>query len=133
MWTVSRLCCAFLVWLGIWPAGVLAAPTGTDGTPFVFAVVTDVPKDRGVVTAQVADDGVVSEAKLMPIESLLSNTIWRNLEICHSLRIDVKKVAEGYQVLGVRALNASMLPMSLQSIAGDCLIKKAVEVAPFVD
>jgi hypothetical protein len=26
-----------------------------------------------------------------------------------------------------------MLPMSLQSFAGDCLIKKAVEIAPMVD
>jgi len=26
-----------------------------------------------------------------------------------------------------------MLPMSLQSFAGDCLIKKAIEIAPMVD
>jgi len=26
-----------------------------------------------------------------------------------------------------------MLPMSLQSFAGDCLIKKALEIAPMVD
>jgi hypothetical protein len=42
-------------------------------------------------------------------------------------------VAEGYQVLTVRVIDASMLPMSLQSFAGDCLIKKAIEVAPLVD
>lgn len=130
---VFRVCLVLLLGLGTWPLGTPAAQMGVDGTPFVFAVVTEVPKDRSVVTAQVADEGGVSETKLMPIESLLNNTIWRNLEICHSLRIDVKRVADGYQVLGVRALDASMLPMSLQSIAGDCLIKKAVEVAPLVD
>jgi len=30
-------------------------------------------------------------------------------------------------------IDASMLPMSLQSFAGDCLIKKALEIAPMVD
>ncbi len=101
--------------------------------PFLFAVVTKVPKDRNAVIAHVMYEGAVTESKLFPVETVLTNTIWRNLEICHSLRAEVKKVAEGYQVLSVRALDASMLPMGLQSIAGDCLIKKAIEVAPLVD
>ncbi len=116
-----------------WPFATRAAQIGAEGQPFIFAVVTKEPKDRSVVTAQVSDEGIVSEANLLPIDSVLTNTVWRNLEICHSLKADVRKVPDGYEVLAVRALDASMLPMSLQSIAGDCLIKKAIEVAPLVD
>jgi hypothetical protein len=43
------------------------------------------------------------------------------------------KAPDGYRVLTDKIVDASMLPMSLQSFAGDCLIKKAIEVAPLVD
>lgn len=101
--------------------------------PFIFAVITTPPKDRRVITAHVLFDGTVREAKLLPDETVVGNPVWRTLEWCHSIRAEVRKVAEGFQIVTARALDASMLPMGLQSIAGDCLIKKAVEVAPLVD
>lgn len=104
-----------------------------DGELQLFAVVTKPPKDKAAVTAQVSVEGTVSEAKLMPTERVLGNPVWRTLEMCHSLKAEVKKIPEGYQVLSVRILDASMLPMNLQSTAGDCLIQKAIEVAPLVD
>jgi hypothetical protein len=47
--------------------------------------------------------------------------------------VEGMKALDGYRVLTVRIIDASMLPMSLQSFAGDCLIKKAIEVAPLAD
>ena len=44
-----------------------------------------------------------------------------------------RSVAEGFQIVTVHVIDAGMLPMSLQAFAGDCLIKKAVEIAPLVD
>jgi hypothetical protein len=49
------------------------------------------------------------------------------------MRVEGTKTLEGYRVVTVKIIDASMLPMSLQSFAGDCLIKKAIEVAPLVD
>jgi hypothetical protein len=49
------------------------------------------------------------------------------------MRLEAYKIAEGFQVVTVHVIDASMLPMSLQSYAGDCLIKKAIEIAPLVD
>jgi hypothetical protein len=49
------------------------------------------------------------------------------------MKLEGIKVAEGFKVATVHVVDASMLPMSLQSFAGDCLIKKAIEVAPLVD
>ena len=71
--------------------------------------------------------------KLLAGETILNNLIWKKLEICHAMKLEGYKVAEGFQVATVHVIDASMLPMSLQSFAGDCLIKKAIEVAPLVD
>jgi hypothetical protein len=99
----------------------------------VFAVVTNVSKDKKQVTAHVVSGGTVSEATLIPSEAVLENLIWKKLEVCHSLRADAFKVAEGYQIHSVKILDAGMLPMPLQGVAGDCLLKKAMEFAPLVD
>ena len=96
----------------------------------LFAVVTKVSKDRQEVTAQVSSGGVVSEATLIASEAVLDNLIWKKLEICHALKAEAWKNAEGYRLVSVRALDAGMLPMALQGIAGDCMIKKALEIAP---
>lgn len=96
----------------------------------LFAVVTKVSKDRQQVTAQVASGGVVSEATLIASEAVLDNLIWKKLEICHALKADAWKNAEGYRLVSIRVLDAGMLPMALQGIAGDCMIKKALEIAP---
>ena len=62
-----------------------------------------------------------------------NNLIWKKLELCHAMRIEGVKIPEGIKVSSVRVIDAAMLPMSLQTFAGDCLIKKAIEVAPFLD
>lgn len=99
----------------------------------IFAVVTSVSKDKRQVTAQASVGGAVSDATLVPTEEVLDNLIWRNLEICHSLKAEGLKAGEGYRVTSVKMLDAGMLPMSLQGIAGECLLKKALEFAPLVD
>ncbi|HET6676513.1 MAG TPA: hypothetical protein VFG71_14305 [Nitrospiraceae bacterium] len=99
----------------------------------VFAVVSEEPKDKVRVSAKALIDGIVSDTKLLPSETVLGNPIWRTLEICHAMKLEGSKTAEGFKVTSARILNASMLPMTLQGFAGDCLIKKAVEIAPLVD
>jgi len=96
----------------------------------LFAVVTKVSKDRRQVTAQVSSGGVVSEATLIASEAVLDNLIWKKLVVCHALKADDWKNAEGYRLVSIRVLDAGMLPMALQGIAGDCMIKKALEIAP---
>lgn len=99
----------------------------------LFAVVTKVSKDKTQVMAQVSNGGPATEAPLIPTESILDNLVWKKLEVCHSLRVEAWKNQEGYRIVSVKVLDAGMLPMALQSIAGDCLIKKALEFAPLVD
>ena len=113
--------------------------TGTDSLVqadseiLAFAVVIETPKDMARVSAKVSVNDAVSDMKLLASETILNNLIWKKLEICHAMKLEGYKVAEGFQVVTVHIIDAGMLPMSLQSIAGDCLIKKAIEIAPLVD
>ena len=117
--------------------GLIAMGTASlvqaDGEILVFAVVSEVPKDKARVSAKVSVNDAVSDMKLLASETILNNLIWKKLEICHAMRLEGYKIAEGFQVVTVHVIDASMLPMSLQSFAGDCLIKKAIEIAPLVD
>jgi hypothetical protein len=117
--------------------GLIAMGTASlaqaDGEVLGFAVVSEVPKDKARVSAKVSVNDAVSDMKLLASELILNNLIWKTLEICHAMKLEGYKVAEGFQVVTVHVIDASMLPMSLQSFAGDCLIKKAIEVAPLVD
>ncbi|MBM4133657.1 MAG: hypothetical protein FJ245_07805 [Nitrospira sp.] len=99
----------------------------------IFAVVTKVSKDKKQVTAQVSDGGPSVEAALIPTDPILDNLIWRKLEICHALKAEAWKNQEGYRLVSIRVLDAGMLPMPLQGVAGDCLIKKALDFGPLVD
>jgi hypothetical protein len=99
----------------------------------IFAVVSEVPKDKSRVAVKASVNDVAGDAKLLASDAILNNLIWKKLEICHAMRVEGTKAPEGYRVRTVRIIDASMLPMSLQSFAGDCLIKKAIEVAPLVD
>jgi hypothetical protein len=110
-----------------------ASVVQADGELLGFAVVSEAPKDKGRVSARVSVNDAVSDMKLLASETILNNLIWKKLEICHAMRLEGFKVAEGFQVVTVHVIDASMLPMSLQSFAGDCLIKKAIEIAPLVD
>jgi hypothetical protein len=104
-----------------------------DGEILGFAVVSEVPNDKARVSAKVSVNDVVSDIKLLASETILNNLIWKKLEICHAMKIEGYKGAEGFQIVTVHMIDAGMLPMSLQSFAGDCLIKKAIEIAPLVD
>jgi hypothetical protein len=127
-------------WLGVvagagWLLAIVWVPSALpqEDPLVVFAVVTKVSKDKKQVVAQISTGGPASEAPLIPSEPILDNLVWRKLEVCHALRVEAWKNQEGYRVVSVRVLDAGMLPMSLQGIAGDCLIKKALEFAPLVD
>ena len=104
-----------------------------DGETLGFAVVSEVPKDKARVFAKISVNDAVSDMKLLASEAIINNLIWKKLEICHAMRVEGYKVAEGFQIVTVHIIDAGMLPMSLQSFAGDCLIKKAIEIAPLVD
>ena len=104
-----------------------------DGEILGFAVVSEAPKDKAWVAARVSVNDAVSDMKLLASDTILNNLIWKKLEICHAMKLEGYKSAEGFQVVTVHVIDASMLPMSLQSFAGDCLIKKAIGIAPMVD
>ncbi len=99
----------------------------------IFAVVSEVPKDKSRVAVRASVNDVATDTKLLASDAIPNNLIWKKLEICHAMRVEGTKAPDGYRVVTVRVIDASMLPMSLQSFAGDCLIKKAIEVAPLVD
>lgn len=98
-----------------------------------FAVVSENPKDTARVSAKIVIDGSVADMRLVASEQILANLIWKKLEICHALKLEGHKSTDGFHVLSVRAIDAAMLPMVLQGFAGDCLLRKALDVAPFVD
>jgi hypothetical protein len=98
-----------------------------------FAVVSEPPKDKRHVAAKIAIEGTVSDAKLLASDQIVSNLIWKKLEICHAMKVEGQKSSDGFHVTSVRMIDGSMLPMVLQGFAGDCLLKKALEVAPLVD
>lgn len=115
--------------IAMWTASLVRA----DSEILAFAVVSEVPRDKARVPAKVLMNDAVSDMKLLASETILNNLIWKKLEICHAMKLQGNKVTEGFQVVTVHVIDASMLPMSLQSFAGDCLIKKAIEIAPLVD
>ncbi len=69
---------------------------------------------------------------LLASDQILSNLAWKQLEFCHALKLEGYKTPEGFRVQTVRAIDGAMLPMVLQGFEGDCLLKKALEVAPFL-
>ncbi len=108
-------------------------PALADEEAVLFAVVSEVPKDKAQVSVKAVSNGAVLDLKLLPSEMVQDNLIWRKLEICHAVKVEGTRVTDGFKVATVHVLDASMLPMMLQGFAGDCLIKKAIEVAPLVD
>jgi len=122
--------------LGCLLAGLGCVGTGSvlaEEDQLAYAVVSEAPKDKAKVAAKVAINGTVSDTKLLAPEAILSNLIWKKLEICHALKLEGQRAGDGFRVSSVRAIDASLLPMVLQGFAGDCLLKKALDVAPLVD
>lgn len=120
---------------------LLAPIAGIDRPPFVladddviaFAVVSEPPTDRARISAKVAIEGTVTDLKLLASDQILANLIWKKLEICHAMKLEGQKVPEGFRVISVRVIDSAMLPMTLQGFAGDCLLRKALDLAPFAD
>lgn len=108
-------------------------PALAEDDVLAFAVVSGAPKDRTRVPAKVAIEGSVTDMTLLASDQILSNLAWKQLEFCHALKLEGYKTPEGFRVHTVRAIDGAMLPMVLQGFEGDCLLKKALEVAPFVD
>ena len=73
-----------------------------------FAVVSEAPKDRSRISAKVAIDGDVTDLKLLASEQILSNLIWKKLEICHAMKLEGQKVPDGFRVTSVRAIDGAM-------------------------
>ena len=47
----------------------------------VYAVVSEVPKDKTKISAKIAIDGAVTDTKLLVSEAIVGNLIWKKLEI----------------------------------------------------
>jgi hypothetical protein len=127
--TAILLCSVLSVMVGV----ANATLPGVEEDIVAFAVVSELPKDRTRVPAKVAIEGSVADMKLLASDHILSNLVWKQLEICHALKLEGHKSSEGFRIHSVRAIDGAMLPMVLQGYAGDCLLKKALEVAPLVD
>ena len=127
--TAILLCNVLIVMGGV----AHAASAGIEEDVIAFAVVSELPKDKTRVPAKVAIEGSVTEMKLLASDHILSNLAWKQLEICHALKLEGQKSSEGFRIHTVRAIDGAMLPMVLQGYAGDCLLRKALEVVPFVD
>ncbi|MDH5666439.1 MAG: hypothetical protein OEY86_00315 [Nitrospira sp.] len=109
------------------------APASPGDEIIAFAVVREQPRDPSRIAARVSVDSTASDVDLLVSEDILSNPIWKSLEICHALKLEGRPVPEGFHVASVRVIDSAMLPMVLQGFAGDCLLKKALEIAPFMD
>ena len=113
---------------------VTVEPVLAQGDPaLIFAVVTKVPRDRSQIPAHILAGGQVTTSLLLAPDEILGNPVWRTLEMCHSLKAEAWKTPGGYRLASVKVVNPSMLPMELQGVAGDCLIRKALEIAPLSD
>jgi hypothetical protein len=99
----------------------------------IFAVVTKVPRDRSQIPARVLAGGQVTDSLLLAPDEILGNPIWRTLELCHSIKAEAWKTPGGYRLASVKVVDSGMLPMELQGIAGDCLLRKALDIAPLAD
>ena len=119
--------------LGLLMVLSLLGPAWADEDQAVFAVVSAVPKEKTRGPAKLLLGGAVSDEKLVPGDMVLGNPVWRTLEVCHALKLEGMKTSDGFTVTGARVVDASMLPMALQGYAGDCLIKKAIEMVPLAD
>lgn len=123
------ICCLMALNVGVFAVESAIA----DEDVIAFAVVSEPPKDKTRVPAKVAIDGTVTDLKLLASDQILSNLMWKKLEICHAMKLEGQNSHDGFRVTSVRMIDGSMLPMVLQGFAGDCLLKKALEVAPLVD
>ncbi len=99
----------------------------------IFAVVTEKPVKRDAIQAEVLIQGKVHSSVLRPSEAARRNPMWKTIEMCQGIKAEAIVSQSGYEVIEFRILGASMLPMPLQAVAGDCFLKKALDYAPLVN
>ncbi len=99
----------------------------------IFAVVTQEPKDKSHIAAQILVKDQVAEGLLLPTEETLRNPMWKKLELCQGVKAEAIATPTGYQILNFRIVGGRMLPMPLQGVVGDCFLRKALEFAPLVE
>jgi hypothetical protein len=128
---VRTVIIAGVVLMGVGLVGIGSLQAQED--QLAYAVVSETPKDKSRISAKIAIDGTVTDTKLLASEAIVGNLIWKKLEICHAMRLEGQRSGEGFRVTSVRVVDGSMLPMALQGFAGDCLLKKALEIAPLID
>lgn len=123
--------------LGLWTGLILTlvpvSAVAQRDSEQIFAVITEVPEDKSRVAAQVLAGESVGEAELLADEGIQGHVMWRKLEMCQSIRAEVRREGNDYRVLSFKMVGAFMLPMALQGIAGDCLLKKAMQYAPLLE
>lgn len=127
----QTLVIAAVVLMGVIVTGVGSVQAQED--QLAYAVVSEAPRDKSRISAKIAIEGTVTDTKLLASEAIVGNLIWKKLEICHAMRLEGQRSGDGFRVTSVRVVDGSMLPMVLQGFAGDCLLKKALEIAPLVD
>ena len=127
--TIVAICCLLVSCIWVYRTDLAFA----EDEVIAFAVVSEFPKDLTRISARVAIESSTADLKLLASDQTLSNPIWSKLEICHAMKLEGRNTPEGFRVASVRMIDSAMLPMVLQGFAGDCLLKKALEVAPFVD
>ena len=99
----------------------------------IFAVVTEKPVKKDAIQAEVLIKGEVHSSVLRPSEAAKRNPMWKTIDMCQGIKAEAIVSPSGYEVIEFRILGASMLPMPLQGVAGDCFLKKALDYAPLVD
>ena len=123
--------CVLVLSLGL--ATIPATGLSEDGPILILAVLSEAPTDPDKLRAQVLVKGRLFESVLFPTESVNRNPMWSKLEMCQGMKANGRPVTDGYRIIDFRVLGASMLPMALQGVAGDCFMKKALEYAPLVE
>ena len=101
-----RLSCIALLVCMVLPT----MPASADEETVLFAVVSEVPKDKARVSVRAVSDGAVSDLKLLPSEVVQDNLIWRKLEVCHageSRRNKSRRWVQGYDRSCTRCQHAS--------------------------
>ena len=59
----------------------------------IFAVVSEVPKDKSRVAVKASITDVATDTKLLASDTILNNLIWKKLEICHAMRVVCRRLS----------------------------------------
>ena len=128
--TAIIMCGVFIVMAGV----VNSSSAVAEEDVIAFAVVSELPKDKTRSSSESGNRWIgqrdnASGLRSHPVEFDLENN-WKSVTLSSSKG---KSLQRDFGYTPIRAIDAAMLPMVLQGVAGDCLLKKALELAPFID